>query len=316
MRANGLTRIQGLVKQLNGWQRKVLAAELAALAIEPASVEIVERRVSATTVCPHCSGERIVKNGSASGLQRYLCRGCQRTFNALTGTPRARLHLRGKWRGQTQALRDGLSLSAVQKQLGIARTTAFRWRHRFLILPKDQRTQSLTGIAEADQTYFLRSAKGQRHGLERTPRHRGSGASKPGLSSEQVSVLVARDRAGQTADFILERDTSENVVKHLALILCRDAVLCSDSGTVMIAAARKLGVEHRPINLAAGIRVDGPWHIQNANNYQGRLKGWLRKFKGVVTRYLDSYLGWFRATDRIPDTIANPASFLALAIGS
>jgi transposase-like protein len=316
MRASGLNRIRALVQQLNGWQRKVLAAELAALAIEPASVEIVERRVSATTHCPNCSGERIVKNGSASGLQRYLCRGCKRTFNALTGTPLARLHLRGKWLGQTQALRDGLSLSAVQKQLGIARTTAHRWRHRFLTLPKSQRTQSLTGIAESDQTYFLRSAKGQRQPLERASRRRGSGACKPGLSSELVPVLVARDRSGQTADFVLERDTSDVVIMHLAPILCRDAVLCSDSGTVMMAAARKLGVMHRAINLAAGVRVDGPWHIQNANNYHSRLKGWLRKFKGVATRYLDSYLGWFRATDQIPDTISNPSSFLALAIGS
>ncbi len=315
MRASGLTRIRGLVKQLNGWQRKILAAELAALAIEPASVEIAERRVSTTARCPHCSGDRLVKNGSASGLQRYLCRGCKRTFNALTGTPLARLHLRGKWLDQTQALREGLSLSAVQKQLGIARTTAHRWRHRFLILPKGLRTQSLTGIAEADQTYFLRSAKGQRQPLDRASRRRGSGAGKPGLSSEQVPVLVARDRSGQTADFVLERDTSEVVVMHLAPILCRDAVLCSDSGTVMMAAARKLGITHRAINLAAGVRVDGPWHIQNANSYHSRLKGWLRKFKGVATRYLDSYLGWFRTTDRLPDTISNPSSFLALAIG-
>lgn len=188
MRANGLTRIRRLVKQLNGWQRKILAAELAALAIEPASDEIVERRVSASTHCPHCFGDRFVKNGSASGLQRYLCRGCKRTFNALTGTPLARLHLRGKWLGQTQALRDGLSLTAVQKQLGIARTTAFRWRHRFLAAPKGLRTQSLTGIAEADQTYFLRSAKGQ-NGSRWIVRAVGAAA-------ERASLACRRSRSG------------------------------------------------------------------------------------------------------------------------
>lgn len=128
-------------------------------------------------------------------------------------------------------------------------------------------------------------------------------------------MLVARDRSGQTADFVLARDTSDNVVAHLAPMLCRDAVLCSDSGTVMMAAARKLSIEHRAINLAAGVRVDGPWHIQNANSYHSRLKGWLRKFKGVATRYLASYLGWFRVLDRLPDAVSNPASLLALAIG-
>jgi transposase-like protein len=184
MKPKGLTRIRSLVKQLNGWQRKVLATELAALVLEPASVEIVGRRIGGTTCCPHCAGDRFVKNGRASGLQRYLCRQCQRTFNALTGTALARLHLRGKWLDQAQALRDGLSLSAVQRQLGIARTTAHRWRHRFLELPRSIRPQTLTGIAEADQTYFLQSPKGQRRELERAPRRRGSGAVRPGLSTE------------------------------------------------------------------------------------------------------------------------------------
>ncbi len=71
---------------------------------------------------------------------------------------------------------------------------------------------------------------------------------------------------------------------HLAPILCRDAVLCTGSGTVMMAAARKLGFMHLSFNLTAGIRVDGPWHNQNANNYHSRLKDWMRKFKNVATR--------------------------------
>jgi len=57
---------------------------------------------------------------------------CGKTFNALTGTPLAHLHLHGKWLGQAQALRERLSLSQVQQRLDIARTTALRWRHRLL----------------------------------------------------------------------------------------------------------------------------------------------------------------------------------------
>ena len=34
----------------------------------------------------HCT--RIVRNGQADGLQRFKCRSCGVTFNALTGTPR------------------------------------------------------------------------------------------------------------------------------------------------------------------------------------------------------------------------------------
>jgi len=56
--------------------------------------------------------------------------------------------------------------------------------------------------------------------------------------------------------------------------------------------------------------------VQNVNAYHSRLKVWVRHFKGVSTKYLDSYLGWFRTIDRVPQVVAEPATMLALAIGS
>ena len=46
---------------------------------------------------------------------------------------------------------------------------------------------------EVDETFFLESQKGNRN-LDRKVRKRGGKASKRGLSSEQVSVLVAVDQ--------------------------------------------------------------------------------------------------------------------------
>jgi len=316
MRTRELKRMRMMLKRLNGRQRKILAADLAAIELTPAATDVAERRADGGMACPHCAGRRIVKNGFADGLQRFKCRGCAKTFNALSGTPLARLHLRGKWLGQTEALRDGLSLSEVQELLGISRTTALRWRHRFLALPKEQRAQSLTGVAEIDETYFLRSAKGQRSALGRKARRRGGKADKPGLSGQQVPVLVARDRAGETADFILEADTSERIVEKLAPLLTPDAILCTEGNSVMMATGRKLGVEHHAVNVAAGVRVDGAWHVQNVNGYHSRLKRWMRRFKGVATKYLDSYLGWHRAIERSDHAVSKPASFLAMAMGT
>ena len=69
-------------------------------------------------------------------------------------------------------------------------------------LPQDIKAQALLGVVEADETYFLRSCKGQRE-AGRPGRRRGCSAAKRGLSDEQVPVLVARDRAGSTTDFTL-----------------------------------------------------------------------------------------------------------------
>lgn len=315
MKDKQLQEIVTLVQSLSARQRKALAAHLAAMDKTPAAIAVIERHPQGAPPCPHCGQTHSVRNGHSDGLQRYLCRGCAATFNALTGTPLAHLHLRGQWLQQAQALRDGLSLSQVQERLGIARTTALRWRHRFLAAPKDIRACRLTGVAEADQTYFLRSAKGERHVLLRKARKRGGKARQRGRSYDLVPVLVARDRAGQTADFILDVDDSAHASDKLKSLMAQDAILCTEGDAIMCATARKLGIEHHAVHVSAGVRVDGPWHVQNVNAYHSRLKVWMRHFKGVSTKYLDSYLGWFRTIDRAPQIVAEPAALLALAIG-
>lgn len=155
-------------------------------------------------VCPHCQGERVVDNGHASGLQRCKYRNCVRTFNLLTETPLARLGHKTKWECQAEVLRQGLSVHQAAETLAVASSTAFCWRHRFLQLAQSVKAQLLQGVVEADETYLLRSSKGQRVHA-RKARHRGGSGAKRGLSDEQEPVLVARDRSGATADFILQR---------------------------------------------------------------------------------------------------------------
>jgi hypothetical protein len=87
-------------------------------------------------------------------------------------------------------------------ELGVAPSTAFRWRHRFLQLTQPVKALVLTGVVEADETFFLRSSKGQRPG--RDPRKRGGHASRMNRGEDLIPVLVARDRSGATADFLLE----------------------------------------------------------------------------------------------------------------
>ena len=110
---------------------------------------------------------------------------------ALTGTPLARLRMKGKWVAQCDALRDGLSLNQAAERLNVSHQTAFRWRHRFLALPKTVRAQALVGIVETDGTYFLESHRGSKN-LPRIGRKRGGKAKKRGLSAEQIPVLVSQ----------------------------------------------------------------------------------------------------------------------------
>lgn len=234
MRQRELKKFKAMLAKLTLGQRQELMNELSAEGEAAASVGLIEAHGNG--YCPHCESTHVVRNGSASGLQRYKCRGCGRTFNVLTGTPLARLRQKSKWLVQAESLCDSLTITQAAIRLKVARSTAFRWRHRFMALPKTVQAQSLAGIAEADETFFLRSCKGQRT-LDRKPRRRGGRAAKRGLSKEQVPVLVARDRSGATANVMLVADGKADLVAALKPLLPSDTILCTDGSSVLAAAA-------------------------------------------------------------------------------
>lgn len=164
------------VTRLTPCQKTELMSALTAGGREREVLALVESRLGDVLACPHCKSARVVRNGSASGLQRYKCRGCLRTFNALSTTPLARLRMKSKWLQQQDVLLQGLSVNKAAAALKVAGTTAFRWRHRFLQLAKSVKAPELSGVVEADETFFLRSSKGQRPG--RKSRKRGGRATR------------------------------------------------------------------------------------------------------------------------------------------
>jgi len=252
--------------------------------------------------CPSCDGAACHRHGHANNLQRYRCRACGRTFNDLSGTPLARLRLKGKWLDYVAALLDSAPVRPAAERVGVHRNTAFRWRHRFLHWVKLDRPQRLTGIVEADETFLLESQKGSRK-LDRPARRRGGRAKRPGISRELDCILVARDRSGQTIDAVTGRGalTAAQLTRHLLPKLDRQALLVSDANAAYRAFANKHRLNHQAVNLAAGERVRRSMaviiHVQNVNAYHARLHQWLAPFRGVASRYLPNYLGWRWALD-------------------
>lgn len=262
------------------------------------SIEKVENTVDKVESCPHCSSQELHKWGMRDNLQRYRCRECHKTFNALTGTPLARLRYKEVWMKFTQDLIDGVSIRKSAEHCGVNKNTTFRWRHRMLNNAKINIAKHLNGIVEFDETYFLNSHKGERH-LDREPRHRGGSASKRGISPEQIAVLVARDRSGHTMDAILFKSNKETLAEVMLPAVDEDALLCSDSKLSYKAFAKEHHLTLETINASAKEHVrETIYHIQNVNAYDSRLKAWMKHFNGVATKYLESYLGWMRLLDR------------------
>jgi len=249
--------------------------------------------------CPHCRHSAFHRYGRSNDLQRYRCLACKRTFNALTGTPLARLRHKTLWLPYCQCLLDpACTVKSAAQSTGVHRNTSFRWRHRFLDWIKHDRPASLQGIVEANEIRLRESQKGSRH-LQRAPRKRGASPAQRASSRELVAIVVARDRAGQTVDLVAGTGALKASALHQHLLpwLDRDVLLLSHSRTAYRRFASTAGITHRAIKLAPNTRVTGHIHMRNVSGYHGRFRQWLQHFRGVATRYLDNYLGWRWAMD-------------------
>lgn len=260
------------------------------------------------------SRDTIFRHGLANGLQRYRCRSCKRTFNALTRTPLAHLRFKGLWLAYLESVLHSTTVRDAAAEVGIHKNTSFRWRHRFLSWAKNDRAPKLHGIAEADEAYLLESKKGDKH-LDRPPRKRGGSSKFRGTSSEQVCVLIARDRTGHTLDFITGRGpvSKAQLGSVLRPALDDDILLVTDSNASYKYFALENDVSHEAINLRAGQRVRGAIHVQNVNAYHARFRLWLQRFHGVATHYLLNYLGWRRGLDT--KRLTTPELLLKASLG-
>jgi len=296
MRKQKFSEFLAQLKDLTKAQRAALHELLGKTRHEKSPASIVDEKFSGTPVCPKCQSGSIHKWGIVSGIQRYRCKDCGRSFNALTGTSMARLRKKELWLEYSKALADSLSLSQASQRCGIDRTTAFRWRHRFLQAPSQSKA-CCSGITEVDETYFRESFKGKKLS-HRKPRKRGKEVSMRGLSAEQIPVVVARDRAGQTCDAVLRTRTAKEVGLRIGSHISPASVLCIEQSRILIKFAKDCGLAFETIGTKQRRGREKVFHVQNVNAYHSRLKNWMRRFHGVATDRLSSYLGWRRLHER------------------
>ena len=257
--ARGLTRAQ----------RREALAVLSGRSEGEASKAAIELGVDEARRCPHCASEGAVSRGMARGLRRYQCKGCGRTFNALSGTPLSGLHHKERWLSFGASLAKGETVKASAARCDVAVSTAFRWRHRFLAAARSD-SEVLKGIVEADETYVLESRKGAR-GLGRKARRRGGKAKKRGLSREQVPVLMAADRSGTTVSAVLPRVDAAALAAALDPGGREGRPAGLRRWRELPTLRRRARGEPRTLNRSMGERVRGDLH-QTVNSRHSRLK--------------------------------------------
>jgi len=255
--------------------------------------------------CPHCGNDQWIRFGNYRGMQRYRCKSCNKVFTALTGTSAHWIHSKKKWEIYLDCMLQGLTLHQCAKRAGISYKTSFDWRHKMLRSLKHIGCSKLTGVIEADETFFLSSRQGKK-AWGRKPRKRG-GTTEYG-TSKRLCVLTAIDRNKNLRMQVtgIGNPSSKHIEKTMGSWVLKQknkrkrSILCTDGNNSYMALIKRKNLLHQRIP-----GYDRKWtrpklyHLQHVNNIHSKLKEWMRMFHGVSDKYFNNYLTYFRMLELI-----------------
>ena len=199
--------------------------------------------------CPWCGSPHYVKRGrDGRGRQRFLCRGCARTFTDATMRIFSTTKLdRSAWMRFAECHVDMLPLRESAEKCGVCLKTAFFMRHRLLEAMAKRMPAfrvEAGGGAELDECFFRESFKGNRSrsesGMPRKPRARSQGTD----GHEKICVLTGINDAGDIFYEIAGRGGLDEAAARelLADKLAVGAIISTDRAHVYRRVLPALGV--------------------------------------------------------------------------
>jgi transposase-like protein len=230
--------------------------------------------------CGHCGSDKYVKNGRKNDLQRYKCKSCGREFNQLTGTPLARLRKKGRWLKYSECLNKGYSVRKAATTVGVDKKTSFKWRHKFLKNANMLFATKLNGIVESKETSFKYSEKGAK-----AIRH-------PEKLGTDVYVLASVDRDSWVTTPIIDSFEIDSIKAEFKTQIANDSLMFLNGGDCVEKFVNDQKCNYVALN-SQNVHKSYE-HIRNVQEYIKSLKLWMKRFRGVATKYLNNYLSWFR----------------------
>lgn len=252
--------------------------------------------------CPRCGCPRVVRKGrDGRGRQRWLCRGCGRTFGVSTGSVLATTKLPAStWHRYAQMMVGGSSLRDCAAECGVSLRTSFSMRHRLLEVMERSLPAFEAGpgcAVQADETMLPDSLSGNHanckdFSMPRPARRRGRDGIRGGVSRDKVSVLVCVSARGG----LLMKEACrgkmgvEDARRALAGCTLAGAVVSTDRQKGYVRALKDMCVAAHQRFASSGPR--SPLNLVNA--VHSALKAFLARFRGISTRRIHGYLVWFQ----------------------
>ena len=271
--------------------------------------ECDEEEKEAIPDCPHCKGNKVVRNGNKHGKQAYLCRSCGKSFVTTTKTMLFNSHFgEALWKQVIRDTVNGISIDETAEILGLHHETVFNMRHKILFSLEEEEKRNptkLEGVCEADETYILESYKGAKLPPDfwREPRKHGAVAEKRGLSNEYICVCAGIERDGNAVLSAVNRSVAskDDINQVFGGRVSGKTIILSDG-------AKGYGVLAEKGNCTvfnANEDDSSFFNINTVNGLHSFIKERNRNARGFATKFLNRYNALFAKVFRSPKSVVD-----------
>lgn len=249
--------------------------------------------------CPYCKNPSVHKRGKQNGVQMYRCKSCEKWYSETTGTPLSGIQLKDKWQSYLYCMEQGIPIKKIAKELSISIQTSFDWRHKILSSMNSLVPIELKGVVECDELELSTNEKGNRD-LDRLSRKRSSDFKRnQGKSVDTVVQIVTAIERESGKKYLkavqTKRLSKEDIEQAFNGKLANNTVLITDKHPSYSAFAKgNSTIKHKTLLARDHVdKKDKSIQLQIVNNTHKQLRGFLKPFNGVSTKYLQNYLNWF-----------------------
>lgn len=247
--------------------------------------------------CPHCNSTNFIRNGISTGVQRYKCKSCHKTFKDSTGTPLHWLHKKEKIDKYLTTLRKGLSVRKAAKYTGVSKNTAFAWRHKLLsslaMRPTAKEDVAIAGMAIIRTPY---SAKGRQKEPEK---HTYQSKSMLIITDRSLSITkVQHFKSTKDASRVINNFINKGYSATLPDKLLTKAIKQQDKISKIKVLSKRNRYKHKATSIIC------------------ELEEWMEKFRGVASKYLQHYWSWYTSINTTKTLKDETRSFNFWAISS
>lgn len=245
--------------------------------------------------CVWCGSRDVVKNGSyMQHYQKYMCRGCGRSFNDKTGTifEYSKMGVR-EWLYIARELQKNKSINKISKELGRRYKHVMRIAHMIMERVKTRKfLEKLSGVVEMDEMYVSAGQKGTRC-VSRRPRRRGLKLRGRGTWEKDKPPIMALLERGGKVVLKVAKHVSKKTVDGLMELVGRGSVINTDDFTAYM-HLREEDWDHRVVNHSMGEYARDDVHTNTVEGLFQGLRHWLNTSKGVCKKNLQLFVSMFQ----------------------